>query len=1785
MFRKIWLTLFLLILGFFSTFTNVRAARDCTVLWPSDYNTFKEYCYKITDSFLSLRNRHQVDAQIDTYIAGRILNYAKQWLNYLPEDLVNKNYYTHLQTAIERGLKDPKNVANFDAISKAINDFLNETKIQEVNWEIEVYPESWNAPLTVTLRWNVIDPTWSQLYPYNYTWWILDKWGKRKNIWSNNYLNYTFREEGNYSIFLDVTSNHRNANRNIDVIPFSKKVDISVKEKVASLILKVNSKSLDSSDELKFTPEEAVYGLMFDATSSIPNSGTKFIATEWEFWNWVIKKYSTPPKMERVVYATEWDFPVTLRLKTNTWKTIERKFTVIVRNPIATINASSLEWFLWDKFTFTANSFSKNENLTYFWEIVDLKNDKVVFSKNLSTLTYTFNEKWRYNVKLAVTSPSWEKDYDTKIIHINSRPPVAMFTFTIPNSNKPNTVFLDASGSYDLDFSDDWKLEYNWIIDGERVELENPNFNGSNGYYTFTNIWEHSVVLEVIDPDDLSSQKNAKVNILSNLSVDFFAFPRVSQVWWNMKFVADSSKAKFFEWDFWDWTVVWGKEDTINHKYEKAWIYTVKLSVRDDGDGKNSFEKVIYVWDSDQPYANISVKWNTVEGNYWYEEWVCNWKGAYIINKVDNVNLSWADSIDVTWESNGLDYSWKIGDKFYTSQELSRKFDDIWCIPIKLTVKSQKTWKEASAETYLKVQNLKPELTWLDVQAKDLETDPVVVDVRALWATDRDWVVQSYLWYYYTDVSSEPQDFRATKTPSTTFVLPKITWTYYFVVVLKDNNEERTSSEELTSSKYYVTLTWDNINTPIVGISANNTSVKAWDEVIFTTTVTNILWQNLNDEVKYSWDFDWDGFYDLETTKNVVNHTFVKSWEHRVKVKVKNKWFSNTKSITINVSNILKPEFDYVSIWNDFVFFDKSSWSTDRRVWDMWDGQILEKKDSFTYTYTDGKAIHLVKLKLVEWTNVKEISKKVVRDFWKMISTRKTPLTIFSNQTITDDKIILKEEPTSLELFLKTSLPTVKAYGVDYNIENDSDLNWWKDDDEDNKKDPSYTTWWPVRIELNNQKIQKIRIFLKDWDNKVIETKDLTIEKQYVKDEQISTDEIKLEWVSESLKATFDKIKDEILKLDAENRLKWLTYLQRLKEEWNDDREKTNVIMEFTKFIEELNIKNWSEITNLLSSLLVESQENKTDNARIFNALKNLIPKDIACSEELSKEAETKKQTCRDILVSKLQLISDNTNLDENKALWKEILEAISNDGSMTVEQKKDFKALLSKLVNKDKAPEPGEVPPTDDNRINTWDWFFWKIWVYFLWTIWGVFVLFILWFIIYGLRYKLSWSRGEQSFTDYVSEKVNDSSNDVLSDIDEEKKEENSFDPLSDDMNNIKKISEEPAQTAPDWLKSSFDEADLEKTEEVKPKEDEPEEIKQDNQIVDSWDVPDWLKWNMTEEPNNLQENVDLAPVDEFAEEPEEQKVDDSVPDWLKTSTQQEETQQPVVDEFAENEQNLAENQSTENTPDVPEWLLWANTEQKQNDFKDEFTQEPEVPKVEAEPEIIQPNEPVVDDSIPDWLKPTVEENPDSTENQVSEQLENSQEAQISENIEPVENIEKTKNTGKKSAKSDKSKEKLEKTDSEDILENIQLEEEPKLETKEELDEFTKIDFDEEENKKEDNIPDWLKWTFSDEVQKAKDKKEETKSETATEPTEIKTDDFASFESLWTTEEVPEKKKTTSRKKKTTTKKTEKKQTKKSWTKEENTENNSSEEKSSDDELWDDWMKIPDWLKSDSDK
>lgn len=157
---------------------------------------------------------------------------------------------------------------------------------------------------------------------------------------------------------------------------------------------------------------------------------------------------------------------------------------------------------------------------------------------------------------------------------------------------------------------------------------------------------------------------------------------------------------------------------------------------------------------------------------------------------------------------------------------MTHRFDELGCFPVKLTVQSKDNGKTHSREVMMQVENMVPQLTALGVNVTNPSEDPLIIDVRALGANDPDGVVQSYLWYYYTDIDMQPQDFRSTAGDSTTFVIPKITGNYYFVAILKDNNEAKISSEQATGSRYFTTITGDNINTPIVELAVNDTSIN-----------------------------------------------------------------------------------------------------------------------------------------------------------------------------------------------------------------------------------------------------------------------------------------------------------------------------------------------------------------------------------------------------------------------------------------------------------------------------------------------------------------------------------------------------------------------------------------------------------------------------------------------------------------------------------------------------------------------------------------------------------------------------------------------------------------------------------------------------------------------------------------------------------------------------------------------------------------------------------------------
>ena len=1565
------LILLLIALSFGSMHATVYAEDDIsnyTTLREIDKETFNEYRYRITEQFFELRDTFNVEGTIDPVAVERIANLAERSYKFLPDNLKNKNYLQALGTEMRKAVKFPDNEANYTSLVQAISNYLEKVDIQSLKWTVEAIPLRWNAPLTVTLRGKVNDPTGASIPNFNYQWYM-NVGGKRVELGRGQSLTYTFREEGNFSVFLDVKSSHKNDAGFTDVLPFSSRADIQVEEKIASLIIKVNGDNLRNNTVLKYTPAEARYGLIFDATSSTPTSGTKFLSTEWDFGNGDEREYDGQPRVERVKYAAEGEYTVTLKLKTNDLKQIERKFTVSIFDPIATIETSQDEGFIGDKFTFKAKPSGNEDNLSYSWEIIDIDNDKIIYNKSWKNFNYTFVNKGKFNAKLTVTEPSGDVDVDTKIIYINSRAPVAAFSHTIPQRNKPNRVFLDGSNSYDADFTDDGKLIYNWYINGTKVNLDNPNTNGSNGYYTFDSIGSQSVNLEVIDPDGIAALEKKDVPVDSVLSVEVFAFPRVIQREGFIKFVAESPEADIFEWDFGDWAKKWWATETITHTYNTSGSFEVKLKVTDKDGNTNTYNKTVYVWDSSVPVAVADVSMNTQEipefdGN------ACNGKWAYVIDRTSNMKFDAKESINIDGTIRNLEYSWRVGNsKFASSTSVSHKFDELGCFPVKLTVKSNTNSKTDVKLMWVDVRNTLPELTSISVDLTNPDGDPLVVNVSAQWAEDPDGVIQSYLWYYYTDVDSEPQDFRSTVKPNTTFVLPKITGNYYFVAILKDNNEAKVNSEEITWSKFFITVTGDNIDTPLVDLSLNDSSLSIGEEVIFTTTAKNILGQDLSKKVTYSWDFDGDGFYDKETTTPSVTHKFDISWTFYSKVKVKHKGISSTKTVTLNVSNVLTPDFDYISIWNKIIFFDTSKWKVETRSWDLGDGTKKDDAD-FVHTYSDSKPTHKVTLKISEGTKTKEITKTVVRNMKNIITSRRENLNVFTYPEVQDDIITIDDRLTDVYIYAWDSNADIASYAIDYDINIDTDLNGGKDDDEDNKGTASYLDGSITKLELNGAREQAVRVFIKDADGNVIDSEDIKILKTYIEEsEEIDPSTIQFEWVNTIEKEKIDRLKGLIVWLDQAQRVEAMSYVQKLQEEWFDDTEKTRVIIDFEAYLDQNTPEIADEAIELLSSLLVEWQEDKSARNISFNALKNLVPEDVTCEKPASYES------CYDYIIASLEVINTNESLEDNKMLWSEVLGIVAGVENMTNAQKLDFKAILQSLVygSVDNIPDSEKEDIINDGSENKKDsWATIDIISTILYWVWVFIWVFLVVAVLYFIYYKLSNKDEDVEFTDFIKKKtwaddeeLPSNDNDILSELwwvtDVDTSISESADVLWD-MSETKAKSSDASVSkddswVPDWLAGNFDSEPEVKSVE---KKSEPKVEMPESQADTKSDAPSWLTGETetkTETPKPKPEPRQEKMVEKVEEKPQTSTDTSWVPDWLKWVDELTDTKSEDTSKKPEEKKSDAK-QTDSKKPDTQKKQAKNKTEE--NASKERLIKDEELEVATS-----------LDDSeVPSWLK-----------------------------------------------------------------------------------------------------------------------------------------------------------------------------------------------------------------------
>jgi PKD repeat protein len=1876
-----------------------------TKLRTVDLWTFNEYKYKLTEEFFNLRNDYEVTWVVKTETIVKMYTIAKESYNYLPDNLINKNLYKKLEIALAKTVKYPANESMYLALIEALDKYLDKVSIKSIKGSVTATPKTGNAPLSVSLRGNVKDETGTKIPSYNYIWWVDDA-GKRKVIWNQPSIHYVFREEGTFSVFLDVISSHKNSKGFTDVLPFRSRADITVKEKIASVIIKVNSDTLRNKDELKFTPEEGAYGLIFDATSSTPTDGARFTKTEWDFGNGVKKSNNWEPEIERIKYSKEWEYYVSLKLRTNEGKSVERKFYINIHDPIATVNASKDNGFLGEKFTFSAKPTGSDDDLSYDWEIIDIDFDKQIFTKSGKTFTYVFPKKGKYNVKLRVTEPSGEVDIDTQIIYINSRAPVAAFNSKTPDAHKPNTVLLDGSKSYDLDGVDDGKLKFEWIIDGDRVELDSLNYTGGIWYYTFNSIWDHSVLLRVTDPEGISAQITKKVNIRSILSLNFDAYPRVAQRETSIHFEWSSPEAKVFAWDFWDGTSVSGRKSQSSHKYKESGIYKVKLVVTDSNDKTNTYTKNVYIWESNAPLANMKITSGTRK-DVAFEKWVCYGEWAYILDRAGSVTFNANDSINVTGKKWGLSYSWKLGyNKYFSTSTFTQKFDELGCSKVQLTVKSEEKGSTSKISHWVKVKNLKPTLSSVDVQVVDGNADPVVVKISALWAKDPDGIIQSYLWYYYTDIDPEPQDFRATKQSNTTFVLPKVTGNYYFVVLMKDNNEARISSEDITGSKYFITLTGDNINVPLVDLSVNDSSISVWEEVTFTVDVENILGHNLSKKAQYSWDLDGDGFYEQKTNTPSILYTYERSGEFYAKVKAKYKGYSNTKNITMNVSNLLKPDVEYISIWNKFVFFDTSIGKSDSSIWDLWDEKSIKNTKSFIHNYEDNKWSHNVSLQLKEWIKTASENFSVSRNMRNILKARKEWIVLFSNKEIKDNMITLDKNKEKVFIYLWESksgnASEITDFTIDLDINYDSNLNGGKDDD----KDISFAVGQNddiFQVKLNDNQSQNIAITAYDIEGEIMYTQEVLITKNYIENDEIDINSIVFKGVTNAERLIIEKLKSEIKKLPKEYRLKSLMYIQKLQEEWFDAGERTKVIVEFEGYISSVEMPNADTIFDLLKELVLINEDDKSEKNLIFVALKNLTPKNIKC--ELS--SDLKDATCYDAIIERLNVIKVNTDIDQNKVLWKEILQAVEIYEEMKINEKNNYKAILSSLIygGVENIPEPikdaekkilNDTSTGEDGEkssflavLGTIAWIFGIIIGIFL----GIFLIFFLWFKIVNKNDNLG-------FQDFIIEKTSgkkapvitkkDDTEDILSELDAELSKTDANEKIVEseiasgkqietnlDNNKLEDKIETNTEEVPDWLKGNFSD-DKKSNESNEKKSEKLDTVNNDkkgnsfnknteksgknegfnkNNSGNQWERNRSNKfWSNNKNQNKFSKQWEITEKNTDEKVGNTVKKNDDMPDWLKgvedstnvekntnnnqwnknTNTFKEKNKSETFTKVAEKkaEINTKEELDTitkvETDSDIPDWLKGSFVEEK-TETKKENTSNKLDEKIEVSNEEkkvaekkdaslqnkVEKNSTQSDDSnIPDWLKGSFDEadkKEEKTDEKVKETAIISNDNSIEKSPESiVPQSEKTDIPDWLKGSFDKTKEKEEVTDVKNITNK-----------KDEIKEIKEIKEvkEEKEVKEVKNISQDSDVSIKNDEEKIVVKKSELKEEKIIKVVDKKTisnnEEKATNKKVVTKNENEVSKKSETVKKKEPVKKqieqkkeTETKEIKKtvlikesikdSWKneaeslviaavkKEQKTKKvvtKKDEVKKIEDALWDDGMKIPDWLQTDEDK
>lgn len=430
-----------------------------------------------------------------------------------------------------------------NSLEGAVSDFLEQAQTFAILGQIVATPQNGDAPLSVTLQaQNVIDASGTTIPDTNFTWWLRTPDGPNI-LGRGKTINYEFKDEGTYTVYLTVNSASKNSRGFTDVISYEDQTVIEVGQPKLKYIVYFNEQL--ATDSIKIPTKESLQKVLIDATQTKFAYGYSMLKTEWDFGNGKGATREGAPVIEAQDYK-EGEYTIKLTLTRNDGEKFTKSIALKVGDPIASISVSNYKPNKGEVVVFEAKK-ATQEGVIYSWEVRKFGVEKPIFSVTSPRMEYAFKDIGRFSVSL-VSNKDQVRDKETVEINIESRPPVVRFLAEMRGPETPNTYVFDGTSTYDPDFPDNQLLKYEWFVNDKLVQLEDTNTNNNRGSYTFTDVGSYQVELHVTDGEGKSASFKKTIVIKSLLSIQLNIRPQVVKRGDRMVISAIAPETDIYEW-------------------------------------------------------------------------------------------------------------------------------------------------------------------------------------------------------------------------------------------------------------------------------------------------------------------------------------------------------------------------------------------------------------------------------------------------------------------------------------------------------------------------------------------------------------------------------------------------------------------------------------------------------------------------------------------------------------------------------------------------------------------------------------------------------------------------------------------------------------------------------------------------------------------------------------------------------------------------------------------------------------------------------------------------------------------------------------------------------------------------------------------------------------------------------------------------------------------------------------------------------------------------------------